>query len=140
VGHSIEVGLRGSVYGPEDWTSLQTELGLTYLTTEDVYRLGAHGTAERIRARVGDRPAFISFDIDVVDPGDAPGTGTPEPGGLSSHQLLEIVRLLRPIDFVGFDIVEVIPAYDAGEVTALLAASLGFEMISLVALRHAGRA
>lgn len=140
VGHSIEVGLRGSVYGPEDWTGLETELGLTYLTTEDVFRLGAQGTAEKIRARVGDRPAFISFDIDVVDPGYAPGTGTPEPGGLSSHQLLEIVRLLRPIDFVGFDIVEVIPAYDPGEVTALLAANLGFEMVSLVALRRAGRA
>src|SRR5438046_1374563 len=81
VDHSIEVGLRGSLYGPEDWTGLRDELGLDYLTTEDVFSLGAEAVATRIRERVGDRPAFISFDIDVVDPAHAPGTGTPEAGG-----------------------------------------------------------
>jgi agmatinase len=139
VEHSIEVGLRGSVYGPEDWTSLDSELGLAYLTTQDVYRLGTARTAELIRERVAGHPAFITFDIDVVDPAFAPGTGTPEAGGLSSHMALEIVRQLQGIDFVGFDVVEVIPAYDPGEVTAILAANLGFEMISLVALRRSGR-
>ncbi len=139
VGHSIEVGLRGSLYGAEDWTSLRSELGLEYLTTEQVLARGAEATADAIRARVGDRPAFISFDIDVVDPAFAPGTGTPEPGGLSAHDALAIVRALRGIDFVGFDVVEVIPAYDPAAQTSTLAANLAFEMLSLVALRRLGR-
>ncbi len=137
VGHSIEVGLRGPLYDRDDWSSLRTELGLDYLTTEDVLGLGAEATAARIRERVGDRPAFISFDIDVVDPAFAPGTGTPEPGGLSAHDALAIVRALRGIEFVGFDVVEVIPAYDPAGQTAFLAANLAYEMLSLVALRRA---
>jgi agmatinase len=123
VEHSIEVGLRGSLYAPEDWTGLRTELNLDYLTTEDVFAMGVEAVAARIRERVGDRPAFISFDIDVVDPAHAPGTGTPEAG----------------IDFLGFDVVEVIPAYDPAGQTATLAANLAFEMLSLVALRRMGR-
>jgi len=137
VGRSIEVGLRGSLYDRDDWTTLRTELGLDYLTTEDVLRIGPDATAAAIRARVGDRPAFISFDIDVVDPAFAPGTGTPEPGGLSAHDALAIVRRLTGIDFVGFDVVEVIPAYDPAGQTAFLAANLAFDMLSLVAVRRA---
>ena len=136
VGHSIEVGLRGSLYDAGDWTSLRTELGLEYLTTEDVLARGRSATAAGLRERVGDSPAFISFDIDVVDPAFAPGTGTPEPGGLSAHDALAIVRLLTGIDFVGFDVVEVIPAYDPAGQTAFLAANLAYEMLSLVALRR----
>ena len=136
VGHSIEIGLRGSLYESSDWTDLRTKLGLEYLTTEDVLRIGPAATAVAIRERVGDRVAFISFDIDVVDPAFAPGTGTPEPGGLSAHDALEIVRLLTGIDFVGFDVVEVIPAYDPAGQTAFLAANLAYEMLSLVALRR----
>lgn len=139
VDHSIEVGLRGPLYDSADWTGLRTELGLDYLTTEDVLRIGPEATAAAIRARVGDRPAFISFDIDVVDPAFAPGTGTPEPGGLSSHDALQIVRGLTGIDFVGFDVVEVIPAYDPADQTSFLAANLAFEMLSLHALRKSGR-
>lgn len=139
VGHSIEVGLRGPLYDSADWTGLRTELGLDYLTTEDVLRIGPEATAAAIRARVGDRPAFISFDIDVVDPAFAPGTGTPEPGGLSSHDALQIVRGLTGIDYVGFDVVEVIPAYDPADQTSFLAANLAFEMLSLHALRKSGR-
>jgi len=135
--HSIEVGLRGPLYDAGDWTVLRSELGLDYVTTEDVLSSGAEAIAARIRERVGDRPAFISFDIDVVDPAFAPGTGTPEPGGLSSHDALAIVRRLTGIDFVGFDVVEVIPAYDPAGQTAFLAANLAFEMLSLVALRRA---
>ncbi len=135
-GHSIEVGLRGTLYGPADWSVLRTELGLDYLTTEEVLGLGAAGTVERIRRRVADRPTWLTFDIDVVDPGFAPGTGTPEPGGLSAHDALAIVRGLRSIDFVGFDVVEVIPAYDPAGQTAFLAANLAYEMLSLVALRR----
>ncbi|HJW22829.1 MAG TPA: agmatinase [Candidatus Limnocylindrales bacterium] len=136
VGHSIEVGLRGSLYDAGDWTVLRSELGLDYLTTEDVLALGPTTVADRIRSRVGDRPAFISFDIDVVDPAFAPGTGTPEAGGPSAHDLLAIVRALTGIDFVGFDVVEVIPAYDPAGQTATLAANLAYEMLSLVAVRR----
>jgi agmatinase len=136
--HSIEVGLRGPLYDADDWTGLRSELGLDYLTTEDVLAVGADAAAASIRGRGGDRPAFISFDIDVVDPAFAPGTGTPEPGGLSAHDALAIVRRLTGIDFVGFDVVEVIPAYDPAAQTAFLAANLAFEMLSLVALRRAG--
>lgn len=138
--HSIEVGLRGPIYAAQDWTGLRSELGLDYLTTEDVLRIGPAATAAAIRERVGDRPAFISFDIDVVDPAFAPGTGTPEPGGLSAHDALAIVRGLTGIDFLGFDVVEVIPAYDPAGQTAFLAANLAYEMLSLVALRRAAAA
>ena len=136
VAHSIEIGLRGPLYDAEDWTVLRSELGLEYLTTEDVLTRGPEATAAAIRTRVGDRPAFISFDIDVVDPAFAPGTGTPEPGGISAHDALHIVRRLTGIDFVGFDVVEVIPAYDPAGQTATLAANLAYEMLSLVALRR----
>jgi agmatinase len=138
VGRSIEVGLRGSVYDVGDWPSLRSELGLEYLTTEDVFRLGPSEVASTIRDRVTEGPAFISFDIDVVDPAYAPGTGTPEAGGPSARDLLAILRGLTGIDFVGFDVVEVIPAYDPAGQTATLAANLAYEMLSLVALRRAG--
>ncbi len=138
VDHSIEVGLRGPLYDRDDWTSLESELGLEYLTTEEVFRLGPAETARRIRERVGDQPAFISFDIDVVDPAFAPGTGTPEVGGPTAHDMLAIVRGLTGIDFVGFDVVEVIPAYDPAGQTAFLAANLAYEMLSLLALRRRG--
>src|SRR3954463_14290484 len=139
VDRSIEVGLRGSIYERGDWDGLRTELGLEFLTTEDVFRLGPEAVAAAIRDRVGTGPAFISFDIDVVDPAYAPGTGTPEAGGRSARDMLAIVRALRDIDFVGFDVVEVIPAYDPAGQTATLAANLAYEMLSLVALRRSAR-
>ncbi len=139
VARSIEVGLRGSLYDATDWTGLRAELGLEYLTTEDLFQLGPTEVAARIRRRVGAGPAFISFDIDVVDPAFAPGTGTPEAGGPSAHDMLAVVRALTGIDFVGFDVVEVIPAYDPAGQTATLAANLAYEMLSLVALRRLAR-
>jgi agmatinase len=136
VGRSIEIGLRGSIYERGDWDGLRTELGLEFLTTEDVFRLGPEAVAAAIRDRVGSGPAFISFDIDVVDPAYAPGTGTPEAGGPSARDMLAILRRLTGIDFVGFDVVEVIPAYDPAGQTATLAANIAYEMLSLVALRR----
>jgi agmatinase len=136
VGRSIEIGLRGSIYERGDWDGLRTELGLEFLTTEDVFRLGPEAVAAAIRDRVGSGPAFISFDIDVVDPAYAPGTGTPEAGGPSARDMLAILRRLTDIDFVGFDVVEVIPAYDPAGQTATLAANIAYEMLSLVALRR----
>jgi agmatinase len=138
VAHSIEVGLRGSVYEKGDWEGLRSELGLQYLTTEEVFDIGPEETAKRIRKRVGKAKAFISFDIDVVDPAFAPGTGTPEAGGPSAHDMLVVLRGLTGIDFLGFDVVEVIPAYDPAGQTATLAANLAYEMLSLVALRRSG--
>ncbi len=136
VAHSIEVGLRGTLYGADDWSVLRTDLGLDYLSTEDLLAIGAPAAAERIRTRVGDRRTWLTFDIDVVDPGFAPGTGTPEPGGPSAHDMLTVVRGLTGIDFAGFDVVEVIPAYDPAGQTAFLAANLAFQMLSLIALRR----
>jgi agmatinase len=139
VEHSIEVGLRGSLYAPEDWVVLAEELGLAYLPTHELLTVGVNATIDRIRERVGDQRAFISFDIDVVDPAFAPCTGTPEAGGISSFEALQILRGLRGIDFVGFDVVEVIPAYDPAGQTATLAANIAFEMISLLALKRLER-
>jgi agmatinase len=138
VAHSIEVGLRGSLYEAADWSGLRDDLGLDYLTTEDIFALGPEAVAQRVRDRVGDRPAFISFDIDVVDPAYAPGTGTPEAGGPSARDVLAVVRRLTGIELVGFDVVEVIPAYDPAGQTATLAANLAYEMLSLVALQRRG--
>ena len=139
VAHSIEVGLRGSIYEASDWTGLRTELGLEYITTEEVFDLGPEAVARRILERVGDRPTFLTFDIDVVDPAHAPGTGTPEAGGPSARDMLAIVRRLTGVEFVGFDVVEVIPAYDPAGQTATLAANLAYEMVSLVALERLRR-
>jgi len=113
-------------------------VGGMVLTTEEIFAIGPAAVAARIRERVGDRPAFISFDIDVVDPAFAPGTGTPEAGGPSAHDMLTVLRGLTGIDFIGFDVVEVIPAYDPAGQTATLAANLAYEMLSLLARRRAG--
>lgn len=138
VDHSIEVGLRGSLYDATDWTNLEAELGLQYLTTQDVLRLGIDETVRLIRDRVGDHPAYVSFDIDMVDPAHAPGTGIPEPGGILAREALQMIRGLAGLEFVGFDIMEVIPMYDASEQTAFLAANIGYEMMSLVASHRRG--
>jgi agmatinase len=99
--------------------------------------LSAEAFGERARARVGRGAAFFSFDVDFVDPAFCPGTGTPEVGGPSAAHALDLVRSLRGIDFRGYDVVEVAPAYDGpGQVTALLAANVMFEMLSLVALQR----
>ena len=85
--------------------------------------------------RVGDKPCFLTFDIDFVDPAYAPGTGTPEVGGFTSYESLSLVRSLKDLNFVGFDIVEVLPAYDAGEITSYMAANIVFEYLSILALK-----
>jgi len=89
---------------------------------------------DTIQKTIGARPVYISLDIDAVDPAFAPGTGTPEVGGLSSFQMLQLVRGLRGLNLVGFDLVEVSPPYDHSEITAILAANLVFEFLSLLAL------
>jgi agmatinase len=132
-GRSLQAGLRGSLRAAED-AGLPERFGLEALTYEEVAALGPGGFSERVRARVGSGPCFLSFDIDFVDPAFAPGTGTPEVGGPSSREALTYVRSLVGLDFRGFDCVEVSPPYDPAGVTAFVAAAACFEMASLAAL------
>ena len=133
---SVQAGLRGSLYGAEDIDSAR-ELGFAVLSCDQLRTLGSGGYASLVRERIGRRPVFLSFDIDVLDPAFAPGTGTPEVGGLSTAEALSFLRALRGIDLVGADVVEVSPPYDgAGQQTALAAANVAYELLSLRALAH----
>ncbi|NJE26810.1 agmatinase [Thermococcus sp. MV5] len=134
VEHSIQVGIRGSTYSKDEIEKAR-KLGFEVVTAEEMYKLGIDEVAKRIQERVGDAKVFVTFDIDFVDPAYAPGTGTPEVGGPSSRETLELVRKgLKGLNFVGFDLVEVYPQYDPSFITALLAAHIIFEFISLIAL------
>ena len=135
--HSIQVGMRGSLYGPEDREASRS-LGFDVITGEEVDELGLSQVSTRIRERVGAWPAFVSFDIDVVDPAYAPGTGTMEPGGMTSREALRLVRGLAGLKLIGFDLVEVLPSYDPSNITALLAAGIVSEYIALLALGKKG--
>jgi agmatinase len=132
---SIQVGMRGSIYDIGDWDDAR-ELGFDLVPTDAVRKLGIEETIARIRERVGDAKVYVSFDVDFVDPAFAPGTGTPEIGGFTSREAQEFVRGLAGLDLVGCDVVEVYPAYDPAQITALLAANVAHEFLSLVALRR----
>lgn len=134
INHSIQVGMRGPLYGPEDIEDAR-DLGYEVIPMKEVREIGYQEVMKRIHARVGDRPVFVSYDIDFVDPAYAPGTGTPEVGGPTSYEALEYVRGLDGLDVVGFDLVEVLPSYDSNEITAALASAIIFEMITLIALK-----
>ncbi len=110
---SIQVGMRGSIYDEGDWNDA-TEMGFDLVPTDEVRELGIPAVIERVRERVGDAKAYVSFDVDFVDPAFAPGTGTPEIGGFTSREAQELVRGLAGLDIVGCDVVEVLPPYDAG--------------------------
>lgn len=131
--HSIQVGLHGTIYDDHDWAQSRT-LGFATLTLRETLELGMTATVERIRERVGDAPLYLSLDIDVLDPAYAPGTGTPEVGGYTTIQMQDILRGLVGLNYVGFDVVEVLPQYDGpGQITSLLAANLCWEFLALVA-------
>ena len=115
--HSAHVGLRGPLYSGADLSD-DASMGFAQITTDDVAEHGVAEVVRRLLARVGDAPVYVSVDIDVLDPAHAPGTGTPEAGGLTSRELLALVRGLRPAAVVGGDVVEVSPAYDHAEITA----------------------
>ena len=132
---SVQAGLRGTLYGESDERA-PGELGFDALAMWELAELGPDAYGERVRARVGDGPAFLSFDVDFVDPAFAPGTGTPEVGGPTSGQAMAYLRALTGIDFRGFDCVEMSPPYDPTGITAWLAASACHEMLSLLALRR----
>ena len=130
---SIQIGMRGSLYDQGDLEASR-ELGFDLLTTDAVRKLSIEETIARIRERLGEAKAYVSFDVDFVDPAFAPGTGTPEIGGFTSLETLGFVRGLSGIDIVGCDIVEIYPQYDGpAQITALLAATVAFEFLSLLA-------
>lgn len=132
--HSIQVGIRGPLYGPEDMRA-SLDLGLRVVTAAEVHEHGTAWAVRQIVARAGDRPVYVSWDIDSVDPAFAPGTGTPEVGGLTSFQAQQLLRGLAGLNLVGMELVEVLPQYDGpGATTALLAANLCWEFMALVAL------
>lgn len=130
---SMHIGIRGPLYGPEDLRE-DAGFGFRILDTDFVAEHGGAETARRIRERVGDAPLYLSIDIDVLDPAFAPGTGTPEAGGLQSRELLGILRGLRGSRLVGADIVEVSPSYDHAEITAVAAAHVAFDLLALLSI------
>jgi agmatinase len=130
--HSIHVGIRGPLYGAQDLVD-DAGFGFQIIRAGDVDRLGLDGVVDRIRTRVGDAPVYLSVDIDVLDPAFAPGTGTPEMGGLSSRELLHVLRGLAGDALVAADVVEVSPAYDHAEITSLAAATVVYDITSLMA-------
>lgn len=136
--HSMHIGTRGPLYASTD---LQDDavLGFQIVPAVDFDRLGADGVIERMDRRLGDGPVYVSVDIDVLDPAHAPGTGTPEAGGVTSRELLAILRSLSRRRLVGADIVEVAPAYDHAEITGIAAAHVAYELITAMALSRAAR-
>ncbi|GGR31303.1 agmatinase [Agromyces mediolanus] len=131
---SMHVGTRGPLYGVVDLSD-DARLGFAIVTSEDIEERGVEAAIERIRARVDGKPLYISIDIDVLDPAHAPGTGTPEAGGLTSRELLRIIRALADQRIVGADVVEVAPAYDHAQLTAVAASHVAYELISAMAPR-----
>ncbi|MFJ1703852.1 agmatinase [Kitasatospora sp. NPDC088346] len=125
------VGIRGPLYGPQDLTD-DRKMGFGIVTSADVMRRGVDEVVQQLRERIGDRPLYVSVDIDVLDPAHAPGTGTPEAGGLTSRELLEILRGLAGCRLVSADVVEVAPAYDHAEITSVAAAHTAYELVTLM--------
>lgn len=128
------VGIRGPLYGKKDLED-DRRFGFGIVTAADVLRRGVDEVIDALRQRIGDRPLYVSVDIDVLDPAHAPGTGTPEAGGLTSRELLEILRGLAGANLVGADVVEVAPPYDHAEITSIAASHVAYDLVSLLALR-----
>lgn len=130
----FQIGVRGPTAGPQDYEDAK-QLGAQMRTIDEVHSRGVASILDEVRQCVGSKPTYVTLDIDAVDPAFAPGTGTPEVGGLTSHQTLQLVRGLRELNLIGFDLVEVSPPYDPSQITAILASNLAFEFLSLLALK-----
>jgi len=131
-GHCLHIGIRGPLYSATDLPE-SADLGFATISADQLERLGVDEVIGRMRDRLGDRPVYVSVDIDVLDPAHAPGTGTPEAGGLTSRELLAILRGLAGAELVSADIVEVSPPYDHAELTGIAAAHVGYELLSVLA-------
>jgi agmatinase len=127
------VGTRGPLYGRADLDE-DSRMGFGIVTSADVMRRGVDEVIEALRDRIGERPLYVSVDIDVLDPAHAPGTGTPEAGGLTSRELLEILRGLAGTNLVSADVVEVAPAYDHADITAVAASHVAYDLVTLISL------
>jgi len=127
---AMHIGIRAPLYAESD---LQEDQAIGFLIVEamELEHIGVVDIVRRVREQIGDQPVYISVDIDVLDPGTAPGTGTPEAGGLSSRELLGILRGLAGCNLIGADVVEVSPAYDHAEITAIAAAHVCYELLAL---------
>jgi agmatinase len=132
------VGTRGPLYGKKDLED-DRRFGFGIVTSSDIYYQGVVEVVDKLRQRLGNRPVYVSIDIDVLDPAHAPGTGTPEAGGMTSRELLEILRGFRGLNLIGADVVEVAPAYDHAEITSIAAAHVAYDLVSLLAMRHEER-
>jgi agmatinase len=132
--HSIHVGIRGPLYDRADLDD-DRRFGFRTIRASDIDTLGVTGTVDAITGRAADLPVYLSIDIDVLDPAYAPGTGTPEAGGLTSRELLRVLRGLTSLNLVGADLVEVAPAYDHAEITSIAAATVIFDIIALLGQR-----
>jgi agmatinase len=130
--HCAHVGIRNSVYALSDLTD-DRRLGFATISTLDVARRGVDEAIDRVRDRVGDLPVYLSIDIDVLDPAHAPGTGTPEPGGLTTRELQLCLHGFADLNLIGADVVEVAPAYDHAQLTALAAASVIYDLLGVFA-------
>ena len=133
VDHSIQVGMRGSIFS-KDALDLAKSLGFEVITTDEGREMGIGSLIQKIQNRVGDAKVFISFDVDFVDPAYAPGTGTPEVGGFTSGEAISLIRGLNGLKLIGCDVVEVLPDFDPSGITALLASNIVYEFMSLLAL------
>ncbi|MBW2056177.1 MAG: agmatinase [Deltaproteobacteria bacterium] len=131
----IQIGIRGPLLDSRELAAAES-LGARILPIEACFEMGMPSVIRTIQDLMGGRRVYVSLDIDAVDPAYAPGTGTPEIGGFTSYQMLQMVRGLAGLDLVGFDLVEVSPPYDAGEITSILAANLAFEFLSLLAVNR----
>ncbi len=131
-GNSAHVGIRGSLYDRKDLLD-DAELGFTIVHCRDIERVGVDGILQRVLDRVDTASVYVSIDIDVLDPAFAPATGTPEAGGMTSRELLAVLRGMSELRLVGADIVEVAPAYDHAEITAVAAANLAYELVTIMA-------
>lgn len=131
---SIQVGIRGTMYSTRDIRQSE-ELGLEVITTGELEEIGVAKVVERIRKRVGNKKVFLTFDMDVVDPAFAPGTARAEPGGITSREILGILKGLGGLDFIGFDTAEINPTHDCSNLTTVLGVNVIFEFMALIALK-----
>jgi len=129
----IHVGIRGPLFSDTDLAD-DADVGFRVVAASEADHLGVAGMADLVAERVGARPVYVSVDIDVLDPAHAPGTGTPEAGGLTSRELLGILRTFSSLHLIGADIVEVAPSYDHAQITGIAAAHVGYELLSALAL------
>ncbi|WP_413116301.1 agmatinase [Streptomyces sp. CY1] len=134
---SIHVGIRGPIYDQLDLTD-DASFGFRVIRAGDLDVLGIDGAVDVVRQRVGDTPVYLSIDIDVLDPAFAPGTGTPEMGGFTSRELLHLLRRLDGLNLIGADVVETAPAYDHAEITCVAAATVAFDLITLMSKTDKG--